>query len=262
MDLDIIISDWTFDDKDENANIRKIVGIEGRTKLQIRLPDGLIQWELEGRPDGRSPFGFESVLAYCHSLINDRTAETADTDDDWHLDEELLAELDAELLSYTKRRMVLFKMGDYVHALRDALHALAILEVIRDYTDDDTLAFHYDRHRPQVIADKARARALLEIRREQLPKAVSALNRGIRDIEEFFTHYDMESQTAKSQERRLLIDLRRSLRERYSVPLTDDELLEALKAEQQVAVLQENYEMAARLRDKISLVMERIRRES
>ena len=47
MDLAVVVDDWAYDEDDEAKNIRKIVGVDGRVKLQIRLRDGLIQWELD-----------------------------------------------------------------------------------------------------------------------------------------------------------------------------------------------------------------------
>jgi protein-arginine kinase activator protein McsA len=41
------------------------------------------------------------------------------------------------------------------------------------------------------------------------------------------------------------------------VPLNDEELLHSLKVEQEIAIRRENYEMAARLRDKINSVRQR-----
>jgi excinuclease UvrABC helicase subunit UvrB len=92
----------------------------------------------------------------------------------------------------------------------------------------------------------------------QLGRAVQALNDGIQAVEEFLAEYGLEDETGKSRERNMLIDLRRSLRERYNIPITDDELLQSLKAEQEVAIQQEDFEMAARLRDKINLLLAKL----
>jgi protein-arginine kinase activator protein McsA len=41
------------------------------------------------------------------------------------------------------------------------------------------------------------------------------------------------------------------------VPLNDEELLHSLRVEQEIAIRRENYEMAARLRDKIKALQHR-----
>ena len=255
MDLAIILDGWPFDEEEEANNVRKIVGLDRRPKLQIRLRDGVIQWEVEGPPSGSRPYGCESVLAYCKHLVQEPApSEPGSESGDLCLDEALLADLEMELDDYTKRRQAFLLIGDYYHALRDALHALQILEFVRERVGDSGVVFHFDRCRPQIIADRARAEALLSIQGQQLQQAVRALGRGIEEIEEFFQYHALAGQIPRSRERRALIDLRRSLRERYNVPLTDAELLHTLRAEQQVAIEEENYEMAARLRDKITML--------
>ncbi len=256
MDLGVILNDWPYDEQDEVNNIRKVAGIDGRLKLQIRLRDGVCQWELEGRPDGRRPYGFDSVLAYCRSFIEKRLSVTPpDEQPGFSLDPELLDELKTELLGYAKRRMALFRIGDYARALGDARHELDVLAVLCGYGGDKKEAFQYDRYRPRVIAARARAEALLAIQQQQVQRAVQALCEGIEEIENFFREYGLEGRVSRSPERRALIDLRRSLRERHSIPLTDEELLGTLRAEQQVAIDRENFEMAARLRDKINRLL-------
>ncbi len=255
MDLKIVLDGWPFDEGEEANNVRKIVGLDRRLKLQIRLREGVTQWEVEGRPDGRRPYGFESVLAYCRHLREQYLACMPETESaGFHLDQGLLDDLEAELLDYTRRREAFMLLGDYSHALGDAVHALGILECVREWAEDSNIVFRFDRSRPQLVADRARAEALLEIQGEHLERALQALSRGIEEIEEFFRYHDLSGQIARSRHRRVLVDFRRSLRERCNIALTDAELLQALKAEQQVAIEQEDYEMAARLRDKLVLV--------
>jgi hypothetical protein len=257
MDLAIVLDGWSFDEEEEANNIRKIVGVDGRLKLQIRLRDGVIQWELEGRPDGKSPYGCESVLEYCLGLMEEQ--ERREGTAGFLLErQELLEQLEAELLSYDKRRAALFRISDYARSLQDALHGLGIIELVRRYAGEGVALFQFDRHRPRLTADRARSEALLMVQRMQLDRAVQALNDGIQAVEEFLAEYGLEDESGKSRERNMLIDLRRSLRERYRIPITDDELLQSLKTEQQVAIQQEDFEMAARLRDKINLLLAKL----
>jgi excinuclease UvrABC nuclease subunit len=93
---------------------------------------------------------------------------------------------------------------------------------------------------------------LLHLQAGNVRGAVDALSRGVQDIERFHVDYETEDQIADSTERQILVDLRRSLRERHNVPLNDEELMHSLEVEQEIAIRRENYEMAARLRDKIN----------
>jgi hypothetical protein len=254
MDLAIITNDWPHDEEDEMRNIRKIVGVDGQLKLQIRLRNGVVQWEVEGRPDGTEPYGFPSVLEYARGLAEIHRELESEEDCVFALDRPLVEELGEELLAYTRRRQAFMLMRDYEHALRDARHALGILDMVRDLAEEASDTLRYERRRPELLADRARAEALVEIQRGQFKRALLVLTEGIREIEKFFRRLGLGSEIRQCDERRRLVDFRRSLRERYYVPLTDGELLQTLQAEQQIAIEQEDYEMAGRLRDKITIL--------
>ena len=65
LDLNNLLDGWSHEPGQVKA--RKIVGNDGREKLQLRIDLGLIQMELQGRPDGERPFGYESLLQYHQS---------------------------------------------------------------------------------------------------------------------------------------------------------------------------------------------------
>ena len=258
MDLSIITDDWPHDPEEETQNIRKIVGVDGRLKMQIRLSNGVIQWEVEGRPDGEEPYGYESVLDYCQNLAEIHASLEGDDGEGFELDEAMVEELGDELLSFTRRRQAFMLMRDYEHAMRDAAHGLEILEMIRQYCTKPSALLRYERRRPELVADRSRSQALLEVQKGRFKMALLALTEGIRGIERFFRRLGLGAEVRNCDERQDLIDFRRSLRERYHVPLTDGELLQSLRAEQQLAIQQEDYEMAGRLRDKITLLRARM----
>lgn len=250
MDLSIITDGWPYDEENDAENVRKVVGVDGKTKIQVRIPNGVVQWESEGRPDGRRPFGHATVLACCERRLSDGE----DIDD--ALSPELVDELVLELFDYYRRSQALFHLGDYDHTLSDIVHALRILKLLRLYAPHESLQF--DQYRPGLLVDRARAQMLMEVRQGQLREAFDALNQGINDIEGFYLEHEMDDQIADSPERQILVELRRSLRERHNVPLNDQEILRSLRVEQEVAIRKENYEMAARLRDKIESLKQRI----
>ncbi len=253
MDLTIVIADWPYDEDEDTNNVRKVTGIDGLMKVQVRIRGGVLQWELDGRPDGRKPHGFPSVLDYCTDLLSRRTPGASRPDGaDGSLNAELTEELAQELFDYYRRGRSLFLLGDYRRALGDALHNLRVLKLMRENSSDAAAVFSHDRYRPSLLVDRARAEMLLNLKDGEVRRALDALNRGIRDIEGFYAEYELEERLNDSTERQILVDLRRSLRERHNVPLNDEELLHSLKVEQEIAIRRENYEMAARLRDKIN----------
>ena len=259
MDLSIITADWAYDEDDDANNVRKVVGIDGSMKVQVRIRGGVLQWQLEGRPDGHRPHGFPSALDYCSHLLSQRPDPKAEGFvPAAELNPELTEELAQELFDYYRRGRALFLLGDYRRALSDALHNLRTLKLLRESCPDAAAVFGHDRYRPSLLVDRARAEMLLNVQAGDVRKALDALNRGIRDVEAFYADYELEERLRDSTERQILVDLRRSLREKHNVPLNDEELLHSLRAEQEIAIRRENYEMAARLRDKINSLRHRI----
>jgi hypothetical protein len=50
LDISTILRDWDFDP--EGVTVRTIQGDDGREKVQLRLDLGVMQMEMDGRPDG------------------------------------------------------------------------------------------------------------------------------------------------------------------------------------------------------------------
>ena len=66
-DIGSILEQWPYEPG--QITVRKIHGTDGKEKLQLRLDLGLLQMELSGRPDGREPYGFSSVLDYVEGQL-------------------------------------------------------------------------------------------------------------------------------------------------------------------------------------------------
>ena len=61
-DLSQILSEWQF--RPDEVLVRIVPGDDGRGKVQLRVDLGILQMEMDGRPDGDRPEGFESWLDY------------------------------------------------------------------------------------------------------------------------------------------------------------------------------------------------------
>src|SRR5438128_11714300 len=68
-DITPVLNDWEYEAG--TINVRKINGLDGKPKLQMRLDLGLLQMELTGRPDGAKPHGFDSLLEYYEEQLNE-----------------------------------------------------------------------------------------------------------------------------------------------------------------------------------------------
>src|SRR5207244_598609 len=90
LDLNTILKDWPHENR--AIKVRRIVGLDGRQKLQLRIDLGVLQMEVSGRPDGARPHGCESLLTY-HQR---RAAQKEAAGETYELTPEQCAELQQE----------------------------------------------------------------------------------------------------------------------------------------------------------------------
>ena len=60
LDLNDLLRDWPHEPG--MIKVRKILGSDGKEKIQLRIDLGLIQMETSGRPDGQEPQGLVNLL--------------------------------------------------------------------------------------------------------------------------------------------------------------------------------------------------------
>jgi hypothetical protein len=68
-DITPVLKGWDYEPG--TINVRKINGVDGSAKLQMRVDLGLLQMEMSGRPDGVRPHGCESLLDYFERELNE-----------------------------------------------------------------------------------------------------------------------------------------------------------------------------------------------
>ena len=66
-DITSVLRGWSYEPG--VINVRKIHGVDGMPKVQMRLDLGLLQMEMNGRPDGVRPHGYESLLEYFENQL-------------------------------------------------------------------------------------------------------------------------------------------------------------------------------------------------
>src|SRR4051794_24001730 len=106
VDLRELLNSWPYDPEDD---VRLITAADGRELLQVRLPLGIEQYELSGRPDGERPYGKESALQ--HQL--DKLAIAEREGSSFALDSDECAELFTEGTLYYYRYLHLFQVKDW-----------------------------------------------------------------------------------------------------------------------------------------------------
>ncbi|QDU60958.1 UvrB/uvrC motif protein [Planctomycetes bacterium Pan216] len=237
-DISAILNSWPVED----PAVRVIQGVDGRPKIQRRLPLGLLQFELEGRPDGVRPSGFDSYFDYLKHMAQGAGEE-------FQLGHDECQSLAAEALLYYQRRLCFFELGNYKRAASDAERNLEVFAFARSYASDEDDARLLDQYRGFVIYHRARAESLDSIEQQDFGAAVESIVRGRVEIEEFYREYGLSDQIGDSDEIQQLEALRQRIEE-----LRPRDRREQLEEKLNDAIRREQYELAAEIRDQIRLL--------
>jgi len=135
LDLNTILKDWPHENG--NVKVRKITGLDGREKLQLRVDLGVLQMEVTGRPDGERPHNCESLLEY-HQR---RAVRAAGKGEDYELTPEECAELQQEGIQYYHRYLSLFQVNDFAGVVRDTQRNLDLFTFVTEHTDREELSW-------------------------------------------------------------------------------------------------------------------------
>lgn len=240
LDLNDLLRDWPHEPG--QIKVRKIEGTDGREKIQLRIDLGLIQMEMFGRPDGQRPHGCESLLAY-HSA---RAREKKDASEPYTIDAEECSELQQEGIQYYHRYIALFQLNDFPAVIRDTQRNLDLFNFVCAQAEREELATPFEQFRPYVIMMNTRAKASIELEREDYVSAVRQIERGREKIVDVFSERNTPEMVTTSPEIAFLDEWVEEVRAKR--PLTKIELMQR---EMDAAIAAESYERAAELRDAI-----------
>ena len=250
MTLDIrpILDDWPH--RPGEVNCRRIIGRDGEEKIQMRLDLGMLQMETKGRPDGKRPHGFESLLDYQEHRLK-RHFEIHGPNDPFRLGENDCRLLREEGMMYYHRYLATFVLEDYAAVARDTARNLRLFDLINRYARTDEDRFALEAYRPYVIMMNTRARANLEMQYERYREAIEVVEAGKTAIAALYEAIAPEDEPSQSGEWSLLDDLAGEIREKIPV-----DPAEKLMNDLNVAIAEERYEDAARLRDSLGTLRE------
>jgi uncharacterized small protein (DUF1192 family) len=241
LDLNTILKDWPHENR--AIKVRKILGLDGRQKLQLRIDLGVLQMEMTGRPDGVRPHGCESLLTF-HQL---RAARAQARSEKYELTPEQCAELQQEGIQYYHRYLSLFQINDFHGVVRDTQRNLELFDFVDAHTERDELSWTLQQFRPYVLMMNTRAKASIFLGQGKFPEAITEIRRGRDLIAEFFQKSNFPELAAKSSEIHFLEEWLNEVSAKR--PRSKLELMES---EMETAVAKELYERAAELRDQIA----------
>jgi len=233
--------EWEYDP--ENT-VRFVDGDDGRQVLQVRLPLGIEQYELDGRPDGLKPFGRETILEEIESRLKTFVEEHGE-DSGFSIEHDDFVSIQSEEALYYFRYLLLFQIGDYERTSRDTEHNLRACELIEKYCTNKEDKKSLLQYKPYVIRVNALSRSMLYLGKNEKKRALAAIKTAIENIE---SAEAISSMVYKFERDRSLEQLRGTLDQLSK--FGGDEV-ERLEAQLDEAVEKEDYERAAKLRDKI-----------
>ncbi len=234
-DIDDVLHDWPYEPGVLSA--RMVTAADGRQVLQMRVEMGLLQMEIEGRPDGQRPHDEETYLDYLigQALLRGRTFSINRND---------RKELDREFVQYYHRRVCWLALREFRRAIDDANHTLALMDFADQHCRDSDWVLSHDQYRPFVLMHRTQAAALAEVEEGQPESAIEIIGEGLEEIGRAFHHLDESVPLQEDQILGELGKLQETIRREYRVGRTlREQLADAVAAEQ--------YELAARLRDEI-----------
>src|SRR5215212_1276376 len=249
-DIIPMLKGWDYEPG--TINVRKINGLDGKPKLQMRLDLGLLQMELSGRPDGAKPHGYDSLLEYYEAQLKEHK-RTNGSELGFHLTGNECQSLREEAVMYYHRYLSLFVLEEFSGVVRDTARNLRVLDLCGKYalSQEDRLVL--EQYRPYIVMMNVRAKASILFNQKKYKDALEIVKDGLESIREFFAKFDQEEAFTRSNEVKILKKFARDIRKKLPI-----DPIEKLKTQLQKALAREHYEDAARLRDEIKRKTEEV----
>lgn len=246
-DLTDILKSWRYD---PDNTIRIVVAEDGRSVLQVRLPLGIEQYEMEGRPDGARPSGFPTMLQAVEDKLTRYVVEHGN-DSEFRISMADASDLNTEGVLFYYRYLLLYQLKYFDLVVKDTQHNLNLCDMLERYCDNEEARSAVLQFRPYIIRMNAAARVQAISSGEmegEIDRIVDEAISWIESLEEI-------DKPAFQFERVRSVNYLRAL-QRKAADTSDgqDSATERLEKELREAVEREDYERAARLRDQIRRV--------
>lgn len=245
-DLSKILDQWPYEAG--KINVRMIEGDDGEPRIQLRLDLGILQLRTSGRPDGLRPEGFESLLEL-HEARHDEYVAQNGSAAGFVLTEEECRELREETVQYYHRYVCLMVLEDFDGVVRDTTRNLRVLDLCAKFAETEGDRTILEQFRPYITMMRARALASQAIKDNEPKAAIHAIDLGLEALRQYFADMDQPDLFEKSNEVQVLKGMRDTLTPKLPVSQGAE-----LKARLAQALKQENYELAAILRDELKSI--------
>ena len=230
-DITKLLRTWQYEPS--TLNVRILEAEDGRELIQLRIELGVIQMEMNGRPDGVVQDGYPSLLA----LLEERGAHGG-------LDPDICRRLREEGVQRSHRAAALFALGRWDDVIRDCNDNLALFDVCRENAMEETDSEALEQFRGSVIALSTRAAAERAIEDDDPSGAMSAIDAGLEELK-----IALGEMWEQSNETQLLLGMKEAM-----VPQLPPSQRADIKERLSDAIAAENFELAAILRDELRLL--------
>jgi UvrB/uvrC motif len=238
QDIDFVLDNWEY--KSGIAQARLVQAHDGRQVIQLRIDLGVLQLETTGRPDGARPHGHATYFDYLQEQV--RSARKAERN--FALSEEQCQDADREFLQFYHRRMCWLALRQYNRAMGDADHTLAFMDFVKRHAPNEEYLDAHEQYRGFVLFQRTQASAALQVENNAPEEAINEIRLGLDRIRAFFAADEREEEMEEDGMVQHLRHVESTLRKQYQIGATLEEQL-------QQAIADEDYERAARLRDKL-----------
>jgi hypothetical protein len=248
MDITHSLRGWAFEPG--QVNVRLIRGNDGKPKLQLRLDLGLLQMELDGRPDGKRPHHAPTELEY-HKKRLTTWRQRHGSETGFVLSATDCQALREESAMFYHRYLSLFVLEQYDAVIRDTQHNLDVLDMCRRFGKSEYDRMCMEQYRPYIMMMSIRANACEALKHGYVRTSMAYLRGGVRQIARLVPREQRRQFLRESNEARILLDMLRQIRGQLPADPRDvlrQRLTDAVKAER--------YEEAATLRDQLHAVTE------
>lgn len=244
-DLRTILDGWEYEPG--KISVRKIIGRDGREKIQTRIDLGVLQLECQGRPDGERPHGCDSLLEYHEQRLREHVDLYGD-DEEFVLSPEDCRDLRHEAYLFYQRYLSAFVLEEYDTVERDTARNLRVIELCERFGAREADRRALISQRAYITMMNARAQTYLALEHELPEAALRAVNDGLRALTALAEGNDEDP---CEREQQTLAKLRNEVLDR----LPDDAPVR-LQMDLERALALEDYEEAARLRDQLATLDE------
>ncbi len=251
MDISKLLNEWPHEP--DAILVRIIAGDDGHSKLQLRVDLGVLQMELDGRPDGLRPEGRDSWLEY-YELAQREHDERKPDGPPFRLSPSDCERLGREGIQYYHRFLSFWHLELYELCARDTNRNLRLFAFVREYAGDDQIKLQFDQWRPYVLMMHTRAVATPLVEQKEFAEGLRTIESAIDSIRDFFDERDQADRAEECAELKSLEQWRDEIlsREDAAAEAMPEMRVRLLRQRLDEAISAENFEEAAKLRDEIN----------